>query len=58
LESPYWSKIYAYEIHRVALSIVANVYAAYTILLYSPCITTRDGLLVFANTSPPPEEEK
>jgi tetratricopeptide (TPR) repeat protein len=29
IESPYWSKIYAYEIQRVALSIIGNTYAAY-----------------------------
>lgn len=29
LESPYWSKIYAYEIKRVALSIVGNAFGAY-----------------------------
>lgn len=27
--SPYWSKIYAYEIGRVAMSIIGNVYASY-----------------------------
>jgi hypothetical protein len=29
IPSPYWSKIYAYEIKRVALGIVANTYGAY-----------------------------
>lgn len=27
--SPYWSKIYAYEINRVALGIIGNVYVSY-----------------------------
>ena len=59
LESPYWSKIYAYEIHRVALSIVANAYAAYTIPVIFPmhndCGT---DCSVFANPVPPPPEEE
>jgi len=29
IESPYWSKIYAYEIKRVALGIVGNSYGSY-----------------------------
>jgi hypothetical protein len=29
IHSPYWSKIYAYEIGRVALIIIGNVYTAY-----------------------------
>jgi hypothetical protein len=29
LESPYWSRIYAYEIQRVALSVIGNAYMAY-----------------------------
>ncbi|MCU0378823.1 MAG: tetratricopeptide repeat protein, partial [Bacteroidales bacterium] len=29
IESPYWSRIYAYEIQRVALSIIGNTFAAH-----------------------------
>lgn len=29
IQGPYWSKIYAYEIRRVALSIIANCFGAY-----------------------------
>jgi len=29
IDSPYWSKIYAYEIQRVALSIIGNTFAAH-----------------------------
>lgn len=29
IESPYWSKIYAYEVKRVALGIVGNAFGAY-----------------------------
>jgi len=34
--SPYWSRIYAYEIKRVALSIVGNCFAAYPQLFQMP----------------------
>jgi hypothetical protein len=29
IQSPYWSKIYAYEIQRVALTVIGNAFAAY-----------------------------
>lgn len=58
IESPYWSKIYAYEIQRVALSIIGNAYAAYTVPFIMPmhndCGT---DCSVFANPYPIPPEE-
>lgn len=58
IESPYWSKIYAYEIQRVALSVIGNAYAAYTIPFIMPmhndCGT---DCSVFANPYPVPPEE-
>lgn len=58
LESPYWSKIYAYEIHRVALSVIGNAYVAYIQPFPSPahnlCGT---DCSVYANPYPIPPEE-
>ncbi|NLH78150.1 MAG: hypothetical protein GX465_14050, partial [Acidobacteria bacterium] len=60
IESPYWSRIYAYEIQRVALTIIGNAYAAYVIPFMGPvhndCGT---DCSVYANpASYPPEEVK
>jgi hypothetical protein len=58
IESPYWSKIYAYEIQRVALTIIGNSYAAYQQafpwLAHNSCGT---DCSVYANPYPIPPEE-
>jgi len=36
IESPYWSRICAYEIQRVALSVIGNAYSAYTMAFIFP----------------------
>jgi tetratricopeptide (TPR) repeat protein len=58
IESPYWSRIYAYEIQRVALSVIANAYAAYARPFQAPvhndCGTDCSA---FANPYPVPAEE-
>lgn len=41
--SPYWSKIYAYEINRVALGIIGNVYLAYQ-LGFEPTVKSDCGM--------------
>ena len=60
IESPYWSRIYAYEIQRVALTIIGNAYMAYQQPFPAPvhniCGT---DCSVYANPYPiPPEEVK
>ena len=40
IESPYWSRIYAYEIRRVALSIAGNCYVAYQVAFQSPAMNS------------------
>lgn len=60
LQSPYWSKIYAYEIDRVALTIIGNCYIGYAQPFLQPanndCGT---DCSLFANPYPiPPEELK
>jgi len=58
IQSPYWSKIYAYEIQRVALTIIANAYEAYPrafpSLAHNECGT---DCSVFMNPYPMPPEE-
>jgi tetratricopeptide (TPR) repeat protein len=58
IESPYWSRIYAYEIQRVALSVIANAYAAYPMPFMWPahndCGT---DCSVYANPYPMPADE-
>ncbi|TFH50094.1 MAG: hypothetical protein E4G92_00705 [Bacteroidia bacterium] len=58
IESPYWSRIYAYEIQRVALSIIGNAYMAYQQPFAGPvhnvCGT---DCSVYANPYPIPPEE-
>lgn len=56
--SPYWSKIYAYEIQRVAMTIIGNTYATYAIAFPFPahndCGTDCSA---FANPYPHPPPE-
>ena len=58
IESPYWSKIYAYEIQRVALSAIMNVYSAHARPFQWPahndCGTDCSA---YANPAPPPPED-
>lgn len=58
ISSPYWSKIYAYEIQRVALSIIGNSYTAYPqgfpFLAHNECGT---DCSVFAIPTPFPPGE-
>lgn len=58
IESPYWSRIYAYEIQRTALAIIANAYSAYARPFQAPvhndCGT---DCSLFANPYPIPAEE-
>jgi len=60
IESPYWSRIYAYEIQRVALTIIGNAYAAYVIPFMGPVHNDCGAdCSVYANpASYPPEEVK
>ncbi len=57
IQSPYWSKIYAYEIQRVALSIIGNPYSVYPLAFLFPvhndCGT---DCSLFANPYPIPAE--
>jgi len=58
IESPYWNKIYAYEVQRVALSIVGNAYGSYPQAFMAPmqndCGT---DCSLYANPYPIPAEE-
>lgn len=58
IESPYWSRIYAYEIKRVALSIVGNCYADYAqtfqALSHNDCGT---DCSIYANPYPEKPDE-
>lgn len=58
IESPYWSKIYAYEIQRVALSIIGNTYTGYIqgfpFVAHNECGTDCSK---FANPATRPPEE-
>jgi tetratricopeptide (TPR) repeat protein len=58
IDSPYWSRIYAYEIQRVALSVIINVYAAnerpFRWLAHNDCGTDCSA---FANPAPAPPED-
>lgn len=58
IESPYWSKIYAYEIQRVALSIIGNAYTAYSQPFPGPVHNDcGPDCSVYANPYPIPAEE-
>lgn len=58
IESPYWSKIYAYEIQRVALTIIGNAYSAYQMPFPGPVHTDcGPDCSVYANPYPIPAEE-
>jgi len=58
IQSPYWSKIYAYEIQRVALTVIGNAYAVYPLPFPFPahndCGT---DCSLYANPYPVPAEE-
>ncbi len=58
IDSPYWSKIYAYEIQRIALLIIGNTFAghlqAFPFSANSGCGT---DCSVFANPAPVPPDE-
>jgi len=58
IESPYWSRIYAYEIQRVALTIIGNAYMAYQQPFAAPVhnVCGTDCSL-YANPYPIPPEE-
>ncbi|MFN8253658.1 MAG: tetratricopeptide repeat protein [Ferruginibacter sp.] len=62
IESPYWSRIYAYEIRRVALTILGNTYAAYPQAFLFPvhndCGTDCSVYVNPAPTEPGPTEKK
>ena len=58
IESPYWSKIYAYEIQRVALTIIGNPFVAH--LQAFPFSVGQDcgtDCSVYANPTPFPPDE-
>ncbi|MBK6283508.1 MAG: tetratricopeptide repeat protein [Draconibacterium sp.] len=58
IESEYWSRIYAYEIQRVALSIVGNTYAAYSIpFIWSAHNDCGTDCSLYANPFPYPPDE-
>jgi len=58
IESPYWSRIYAYEIQRVALSIIGNTFAAHMQAFpFSVGQECGPDCSVFANPAPPPPDE-
>ena len=59
LYSPYWSKIEAYEIRRVALLIIGNTISGYTyrIFPYPGHTDCGSDCSVFVNAAPPPVEE-
>jgi tetratricopeptide (TPR) repeat protein len=58
LDSPYWSKIYAYEIQRVALSIIGNTFAAHQWAFpFSVGQECGPDCSVFANPAPLPPDE-
>jgi len=58
IQSPYWSKIYAYEIQRVALTVMGNAYMAYPrafpFTAHNNCGT---DCSLYANPYPIPAEE-
>ena len=58
LYSPYWSKIEAYEIRRVALLIIGNTITGYAHRALSPPAHTDCGTdcSLFVNAAPPPVE--
>ena len=58
IESPYWSRIYAYEIQRVALTIIGNAYMAYQQPFPAP-VHNQCGTdcSVYANPYPIPPEQ-
>lgn len=55
IQGPYWSKIYAYEIKRVALSIIGNCYGAYPQAFLFPA-HSECGTDCSAFANPYPEE--
>lgn len=58
IESPYWSRIYAYEIQRVALSIIGNAWSAYEVPFVSPMRNDcGSDCSAYANPYPIPPEE-
>jgi tetratricopeptide (TPR) repeat protein len=58
INSPYWSRIYAYEIQRVALSIIGNAYTAYTMPFPGPVHSLcGQDCSVYANPYPIPAGE-
>lgn len=58
IQGPYWSKIYAYEIRRVALSIIANCYGAYPQPFPFPAHTAcGTDCSVFVNPCPLPPDQ-
>lgn len=58
IESPYWSKIYAYEIQRVALAIIGNTYTAYAVPFIMPMHNDcGPDCSLYANPYPIPAEE-
>jgi len=58
IESPYWSKIYAYEIRRVALSIIGNCYGSYPQFFQSLSHNSCGAdCSIYANPFPTPPEE-
>ena len=58
IESPYWSRIYAYEIQRVALTVIGNAFMAYQqtfpVPVHNTCGT---DCSVYANPYPLPPEK-
>jgi len=58
IESPYWSRIYAYEIQRVALTIIGNAFMAYQQPFPSPVHNIcGPDCSVYANPYPLPPEK-
>ena len=58
LQSPYWSRIYAYEIQRVALSVIGNAYTAYAMPFPGPAHNDcGNDCSVYANPYPIPADE-
>jgi len=58
IESPYWSRIYAYEIQRVALTVIGNAFMAYQQTFPFPVHNTcGTDCSVYANPYPLPPEK-
>jgi tetratricopeptide (TPR) repeat protein len=58
IESPYWSRIYAYEIQKVALSIIGNTFVAHQYAFpFSVGQECGPDCSVYANPAPLPPEE-